>query len=264
MSFPRLLADSPGANLLWELIVSQVKLRYKRSALGLGWSLLHPLLMMAVFTIVLGRFPRLADLPVPYHIFFLSGYLPWTFFSLAVGNGQAALIANASLVKQVAFRKWLLPVASVGANLVHAVLAMALFVGYLLLHPAIDVTAGMAWLVPLMILQTLALTGLVLALSSWVVSFRDLGPMLEVALAFLFYLTPVFYDFSIFGPGDAHLVAVLKLNPFAALLACYRAAMFGTAMPWGSLVYAVFWTVILLVLGMRVFARRAGWVAKEL
>jgi len=264
MRFPRALAGSPTANLLWELIVSQVKLRYKRSALGLGWSLLHPLLMMAVFTIVLGRFPRLADLPVPYHIFFLSGYLPWTFFATGVSNGQAALIANASLVKQVAFRKWLLPVASVGANLVHAVLAMLLFIAYLLIHPAIDTNAGLLWIAPLMLVQTLALAGLALLLSSWVVSFRDLGPILEVLLAFLFYLTPVFYDFSIFSAADAHLVAILKINPLASLLACYRAAMFGGAMPVGALVYVLAWTVALLFFGGRVFTRRAGWVAKEL
>jgi len=264
MNFPRLLADSPTANLLWELTISQVKLRYKRSALGLGWSLLHPLLMMTVFTVVLGRFPRLADLPVPYHIFFLSGYLPWTFFATTINNGQASLLANASLVKQVVMRKWLLPVASVGANLVHAVLAMGLFVLYLLAHPAIDAGAGLLWLAPLLLVQTVAMTGLVLALSAWVVSFRDLGPILEVALAVLFYLTPVFYAFSIFGPADAWLVAVLKINPLAALLACYRAAMFGGPLPVGALLYVLAWTAALLVLGGRVFARRAGGVAKEL
>lgn len=264
MKFPRALADSPTANLLWELVFSQVKLRYKRSALGLGWSLLHPFLMMVVFTLVLGRFPRLADLPVPYHIFFLSGYLPWVFFATTVQNGQASLIANASLVKQVSFRKWLLPLASVGANLVHALLALALFVLYLWVHPAIDFQPGVLWLIPLVLLQTLALVGLVLALSAWVVSFRDLGPILEVLLTFFFYLTPVFYDFSIFGAKDAWLVALLKLNPFAALLACYRAAMFGGVMPIGQLSYVVLWTVGLLALGAHVFRRRSGAVAKEL
>lgn len=264
MNFPQVLADSPTANLLWELVISQVKLRYKRSALGLGWSLLHPLLMMAVFTVVLGRFPRLADLPVPYHIFFLSGYLPWTFFATTINNGQASLLANASLVKQVAMRKWLLPVASVGANLVHAVLAMGLLIAYLLLHPAIDTGAGLWWIIPLMLVQTIGMTGLVLALAAWVVSFRDLGPIVEVVLAFLFYLTPVFYAFSIFGPADAWLVAVLKLNPLAALLACYRTAMFGGAMPLGSLLYTLAWAGALLALGARAFARRAGGVAKEL
>ncbi|MHA1569003.1 MAG: ABC transporter permease [Alphaproteobacteria bacterium] len=264
MKFPRMLAHSPTANLLWELVFSQVKLRYKRSALGLGWSLLHPLLMMAVFTIVLGRFPRLADLPVPYHIFFLSGYLPWTFFAIALSNGQSSLIANASLVKQVAFRKWLLPLASVGANLVHAVLALALFVVYLIIYPAINTSAQLLWLIPLLLLQTAGLIGLALALSAWVVSFRDLGPILEVLLAFLFYLTPVFYDFSIFSAKDAFLVSVLGLNPFAALLACYRAAFFSAPMPLGQLAYVVVWVAALLWLGGAVFARRSGALAKEL
>jgi ABC-type polysaccharide/polyol phosphate export permease len=264
VSFPRLLADSPTANLLWEMIASQVKLRYKRSALGFGWSLLHPLLMMTVFTVVLGRFPRLADLPVPYHIFFLSGYLPWTFFAVALQNGQAALVANASLVRQVAFRKWLLPVAAVCANLVHAVLAMLLFVLYLAIHPAIHFHAGVLWIAPLMLVQTAALVGLALALSAYVVSFRDLGPLLEVLLTLLFYLTPVFYDFSIFRAQDATLVSLLKLNPLAALLACYRAAMFGHALPVGSFVYVLAWTAGLLAFGARVFRRRAGSLAKEL
>ncbi len=264
MNFPRLLADSPSANLLWEMVTSQVKLRYKRSALGFGWSLLHPLLMMTVFTVVLGRFPRLADLPVPYHIFFLSGYLPWTFFATALQSGQASLVANASLVRQVAFRQWLLPVAAVCANLVHAVLALGLFVLYLGIHPAVHWHAGLLWLVPLMLLQTAALVGLSLALSALVVSFRDLGPLLEVLLTLLFYLTPVFYDFSIFGAGDTALVTLLKLNPLAALLACYRAALFGQPLPMASLLYVLLCTVALLALGARVFRRRAGALVKEL
>lgn len=262
--FPKILQDSPTAHLLWELVSSQVKLRYKRSSLGLGWSLLHPLLMMAVFTLVLGRFPRIADLPVPYHIFFLSGYLPWTFFAATVSNGQHAFIANAGLVKQVAFPTWLLPLAAVGANAVHAVLALALFVLYLAIHPALGPSWSLLWLVPLILVQLAALAGLLLALSAWNVSFRDLGPMLEVGLAFLFYLTPVFYHFSIFAPEDRALVSVLRLNPLAALLACYRAALFGEALPWGSAAYFGGWTVLLLIAGRRVYRRRRGRLAKEL
>lgn len=261
---PRFLDRSPTANLWWELAASQVKLRYKRSVLGFGWSLLQPLLMMAVFTIVLGRFPRVADLPVPYHIFFLSGYLPWIFFHVSLVNGQNALIANASLVRQVAFRKWLLPAASVCANAVHAGLALLLFALYALAHPATHPHAGLLWLAPLIVAQSLALIGLTLALSAWAVSFRDLGPLLEVGLSFLFYLTPVFYDFSLFGAGDRALVAALRLNPLAALLTCYRAAFFGTPFPWADFQYVLVWTALSLALGVTVYRRRRGRVAKEL
>jgi ABC-type polysaccharide/polyol phosphate export permease len=83
-------------------------------------------------------------------------------------------------------------------------------------------------------------------------------------LSLLFYLTPVFYDFSAFGPGDRALVAALQLNPLAALLACYRAAMFGGAMPLAALTYVAAWTVGLLALGWRAYRRNAGRVAKEL
>jgi len=120
------------------------------------------------------------------------------------------------------------------------------------------------WLVPLLLVQTAALIGLTLALSFWAVSFRDLGPILEVGLSFFFYLTPVFYDFSIFSAGDHLLVSLLKLNPLAALLACYRAAFFGGDFPVGSFVYVLTWTAALLGLGVTVYRRRRGRVAKEL
>jgi ABC-type polysaccharide/polyol phosphate export permease len=264
MTFPRVLQDSPTAHLLWELVFSQVKLRYKRSVLGLGWSLLHPFLMMLVFTLILGRFPRLTNLPIPYHIFFLSGYLPWIFFAAALSGGQNALIANASLVRQVAFRKWLLPAAAVGANAVHGILAMLLFALYLVIHPSVPLHAGLFWIIPLFVVQALAIVGLAVALSLWAVSFRDLGPLLEISLSFFFYLTPVFYDFSLFGPDDTWLVVVLRLNPLASLLACYRAAFFHEPVPWVSLFYVIACTGALLGLGAAVYRRRHGRIAKEL
>ncbi|MDP8255641.1 MAG: ABC transporter permease [Candidatus Alcyoniella australis] len=254
--------------LLTQLVVKEVKLRYKRSALGIGWSLLNPLLMMGIFTLIFSNFQKIAiSLPghVPYFLYFLSGYIPWIFFSTATANSQLSVVANSSLVKQVHFPRHLLPLATVLANLVHLFLSGLVLICFVAFTPGVGLRLSMLLLpVPLLVELVLVL-GLALFVSSMNVSYRDVGQILEVLLQFLFYLTPVFYTLDIFSGQMATVGRVLAYNPLAQLLALYRWMLLGTPWPgWFALWYPAAWGALLLVLGWRHFNARSRTFAKEL
>lgn len=250
--------------LLSQLVRKEIKLRYKRSVLGVLWSLLHPLLMMIIFTIVFSRFPKLANMPVPYYVFFLTGYLPWIFFSVSISNSHTSIIVNASLVKQVYFPRELLPYASCLSNLIHFLLAYGMWLIYLVLFQG-----ALTWtllLLPVAILiQLVFLLGLALMLSALNVFFRDVSQILEVCLTFLFYLTPVFYTFDIFSGDDALLVKVLGFNPMAQLVMLYRGILLdGFQILPEMLWYPAVWAVGMYLVGSFYFARAGRTFAKEL
>ena len=255
----------PTANLLIELTKKELRLRYKRSYLGIAWSLLHPLLMMLIFTVIFTRFPRLTGSDVPYYVFFLTGHLPWNFLSMAILNGQQVLVANSGLVRQVAFNRRVLPASNVLANLVHFAIALGLWVGFLALHPDFPVTAAWLGLPCLIVLQTLFVFGWVQLLAALNVYFRDVGQIVEILLTFLFYLTPVFYSYALFGPDDRWLVALLKLNPVAHFIGLYRALLFpGSTATLQMWIYPMLWTAGTCWAGWRYFGSKAPVMAKEL
>ena len=250
--------------LLSQLVRKDIKLRYKRSALGFLWSLLRPLLMMAIFTLVFSHWARFANMPVPYYAFLLTGYLPWMFFSTALSNSHTSILANASLVKQVYFPRQLLPLASCLSNLIHFLIAYAMWVGWVLI-----VFRSPSWamlLLPVAILLQMALIiGLSLILSAMNVYFRDVGQSLEVVLTFLFFLTPIFYSFDIFPEADAAKVQILQYNPLAQMMMIYRGLLLeGYEVTPFMLGYTAAWAGGTLLIGHAYLVSKSRTLAKEL
>jgi len=252
-------------DLLWELVWKEIRLRYRRSALGFLWSLLHPLLMMAVFTLVFSRFPKImGGLPIPFYIFFLSGYLCWNYFSVSISNSHMSVIANSTLVKQVYFPRQALPLAAVISNFFHIVIAFALFIFYLLIFT--PYLSCRVFLLPIaIVLETILILGFSLLLSSLNVFFRDVGQILEVLLTFWFYLTPIFYPLTIFGPADRWIVVMLKLNPLTEIVGLYRWCLFdGFGFEPLMIAYPLLFGSVSFVFGRLVFSKLEPSFAKEL
>lgn len=260
-----IFSDPQTRFLLKELTASQVKLRYKRSVLGIAWSLLNPLLMMAVFTLIFSRFPKMFNTTSPYYLFFLTGYLPWAFFSQATQGGWDSIINNRALVKQASFDKRLLPAAVVAANLFHFGLALTLLVLFVLLHPAVSLSFTVVMLPAVMILQGAFIFGLIKALSVLNVIYRDVGQIAQVLITFLFYLTPVFYSLDIFGPDEKWISALLHLNPMAHFIFIYRAMLLeGHSHSLLSWLYVCACTIAAWRIGGSIFKKHSFTIAKEL
>jgi len=214
--------------LIHNLVVRDLKVRYRSSVLGIAWSWLNPLLMMVVYTVVF-TILRGGDESIPhYPVLLLCGLLPWNFFNDSVLQATGSIVGNAHLIKKVYFPREVLPISIVLSNLVNFLIALPIF--FIL---ALVSGAPLTWwalLLPFTILLQVAFTvGLALFLSTLNVFYRDTQHILSVVMLAWFFLTPVFYpikavpqDCNVLGiPFDAQLW-LRRLNPMASLVASYR------------------------------------------
>jgi ABC-type polysaccharide/polyol phosphate export permease len=253
--------------LLYNLIVRDLKVRYKNSALGVLWSLLNPLLIMAVFTVVF-------TVLIPnnsirnYPVFILVGLLPWNFFRGAVDSGATAIIANAAIIKKVYFPRELLPAASVLSNLVNFLLATVVLVAVLYISGT-GLTVHALWVPALLLTQVIFMLGLALFLSTVNVFYRDTMMILDVVMLALFFLTPVFYPFDLLGRSATLLgitfdpAQVMRwLNPMASIIDGYRTVLWGSTLSEGPVpmepIYLLrtFLTAVLVLVGGYLFFAR--------
>ena len=247
--------------LIRNLVVRDLKVRYRSSVLGIAWSWLNPLLMMIVYTVFFTIFLRDSSI-AHYPVFLLCGLLSWNFFSDSVLQATGCIIGNAHLIKKVYFPREVLPISIVLANLVNLLIALPIF--FIL---ALVSGASLTWwalLLPIIILiQVAFIVGLALFLSTLNVFYRDTQHILSVIMLAWFFLTPVFYpigtvpqEVNVLGvPFDAQLW-LRRLNPMASIIASYRDLLYHGA-PTGLdfLLRTAVTALIVLVAGYLVFLR---------
>lgn len=220
--------------LLQNLVIRNVKARYKNSILGVLWSLLNPLGLMLVFTVVFSVLSSDAT-PRQYPIFLLVGIIPWRFFAGTTMSSSTAILQNAALVKKVFFPRELLPVSTLLSELVNFLFGLIVLVAFLYAF-GIGLTIHALWLPVILFVQMIFMLGLGLILCSLTTFYRDVVMVLEVALQAGFFLTPVFYSFdSFFGPSSTILgitfnpTQVMRwINPMASIIDGYRTVLWGT------------------------------------
>jgi ABC-2 type transport system permease protein len=210
--------------LLVGMTRKELKIKYKNSILGFAWSLLNPLLYLVVFYIA---FVKILGSGVPeFPIFLLSGLLVWNLFSTGLGSACSSVVANAGLVKKVAFPREILPLAAVGSMLVHFFLqSMVLFAVIAILWRPV------AWeyvaLLPLALVALLLLTGaLGILLSATNVYLRDTQHFLELALLAWFWVTPIVYGFMTIGRRESLFAKIYMLNPVTPIVLIFQRALY--------------------------------------
>lgn len=252
-------------NLLRNLVVRDLKARYKNSVLGILWSILNPLFLMIVFTIL---FSVLANNQIrDYPIFVLTGLIPWNFFTGSLTSGTTAITGNSGLVKKVYFPRELLPTAALLSNLVNFLFAFGVLIAFLYIF-GIGLTVHALW-VPLILLTQLIFTlGLCLLLGSLTVFYRDVLMILEVVILAWFFLTPVFYSLEMFGSSATVMGITFNpgqvmrwVNPMASIIDGYRTVLWGTYTTGPAPMYPIYLlrtfvtSVIVFVVGYAVFVR---------
>lgn len=212
--------------LILNLALRELKVRYKNTVLGFFWSLLNPLGMMVVFTAVFTVFMRSEVENFP--IYALCGLLPWNFFSAAVMGSINTIVNNANLVTKVYFPREVLPIATVLANLFNFLLTLVVLFAALIVVRA--PVSQWLWLLPVVILiQSAFILGLAFILSALNVFYRDTLMVMDVAMLAWFFLTPIFYpledlprSYPIGGfEVDIHRTMYI-LNPMASIINTYR------------------------------------------
>lgn len=205
------------AGLVWELVLRDLRLRYRRSTFGVLWSLVPPVTYVVVLTVVFGRVVPLdiADYPV----FVLLGMLPWLWFQQAVQGATTSVVGAGDLVRHPSFPREALPLAAVVASATHFLLALPVGVGAALVATG-RLPATAVVLPALVAVQGLLCLGPAFLLAAVHVRLRDTAHAVGVALVPLFYATPVFYDARSLDEAP-----VLRLNPLAPVVDGYRDAL---------------------------------------
>ena len=262
-------------DLLANLVRLELKSKYKSSALGFVWSLLNPAMYLVVFYVAFnvilgGGIPR-------FPIYLLSGLLVWNFFTAALNAGTSSIVANGNLVRKVWFPREILPLASVGAALVHFFLQSMVLVGALVVirHP---VDWAFIPLLPLALLALVLLAAaLTVLLSAANVYMRDIQHFVELALLAWFWLTPIVYLFTQLTKQTGGNLLIPLINPVTPIVLTFQRAFYGEYGPDAILPpeLGVLWylrnllivlgaTSVLLAVAMKVFRRLEGNLAEEL
>ena len=246
-------------DLIRELVVRDIKLLYKRSIFGVGWTLIAPLLNLAVFVFV---FQVVLVLDVPnYSSYVFTGLLVWTWFQTSLFQSAGVIISNRALIRQPGFPKTILPVVIVMTGLVHFVLALPVLIIFLVID-GIQLNSVIFLLPILQLLQFLLTLSLAYFLAAINVTFRDTQHTLGVLLQMFFYLTPIFYDVS---NVPSELQYLYGLNPMVHLVTAYRSLLIdGTLPALMPLLWIGFGSLILLPLGHKLFLNQSGRFVEEL
>ena len=264
--------------ILSNLVRKELKVKYVASVLGAVWSLLNPLVYLAVFTFV----TRVLGNGLPdYPVYLLSGLLAWNLFSASTLGGSRSVIDNANLVKKVAFPREILPLAAIGVALVDY--------GLQLLVLLVFIVATVGLHVPDLVLLPLAFVALLVftvALTLWVaavnVRYRDVGHLLNIGMLVWFWVTPIVYASGLVQQhlGDRTILKVLYFcNPLTAVVEGMHRALYvvetpagGTSatwvMPLGSLALILLAVLVASMIFLRFtwgsFFARSGDFAEEL
>lgn len=242
--------------LIQSFVKRDLQARYKGSAIGLFWSVIHPLIMLLLYTFVFSTILKIrlgvAEGTEYFAIYLFCGLLPWNAFAEGLSRSTGVILEHANLIKRSVFPSEVLPVYPVISGIVNELIGFGILLAGLALtaHPF---TPTMLVL-PVVLLFQFALTmGLAWIIAGTTVFIRDLGQMLGVILTLWIFLTPIFYPPSLI-PADMRFL--LTVNPLYAVVEAYRSLILrGQLPPWGSLAYLALSAVVVFAVGYRAFTR---------
>ncbi|WP_020651806.1 ABC transporter permease [Massilia niastensis] len=239
--------------------------KYANAILGAVWSLLSPLAMILVYTVIFAEVMR-AKLPgsdsnLAYSVYLCAGILTWGLFAEIVARGQNMFIEQANLLKKISFPRICLPLIVVLSALVNFGIIFGLFTLFLIVSGNFPGLAYFA-LLPVLVLQVLLALGIGMVTGILNVFFRDVGQFMTIAMQFWFWFTPIVYPASILPDTVRPLLAY---NPMAPVIQAYQTVLVKGELPdWGSLLPVLVLALLLCVLGLRMFRKRAGEMVDEL
>lgn len=239
--------------------------KYRNSLLGAAWTVLNPLAMIIVYTVIFSQVMR-AKLPgvdssFAYSIYLCAGVLTWGLFAEITGRAQNVFLEHANLLKKLSFPRLCLPVTVVASAALNFAIIFGLFTAFLILSGNFPGFAFIA-LIPVLAIQIAFAIGLGMVLGVLNVFFRDVGQFFGVVLQFWFWLTPIVYTVTILPESVRPLMAY---NPMAGLMNAYQSILVRGEWPdWTSLWPVSLLSVLLCIWGMRLFRKHAGEMVDEL
>ncbi|HEY8322593.1 MAG TPA: ABC transporter permease [Candidatus Baltobacteraceae bacterium] len=239
--------------LIYELVLRNLRLRYRGSILGFAWTLANPLLFMAVYTLVFSVILKngMANFP----LYLLAGIVPWTWFASGLAQGATSILDGRLYVGKTLFPSEVLVVVPVLTNGVNFALSLPFIaIVALLLH--VHLGWSLLMLPVVVLVELILLQGLATLFATVNVFYRDVNELLTYAITALMFLTPIFYTQSLVATHVPQMAGILALNPLAGIIAGFQAILYGGAMPdLKSLAYSAIVGFVLLATGQWVFER---------
>lgn len=237
-------------DLVWALVLRDLKVRYRRSSIGFLWTMLQPLLTMLVLTLVFSTIFRF-DIQ-NYPVYALAGILFWNFFSQSITTSMNSLRGNAALLSKLPVPRAVFPLATVIAGVINLLLALVPLFAILLVtgHP---IRPAVLFVPVAILLAALFNLGAGLLLSPLAAFFSDITELVGVALTLLMYMTPIFYPMAIV---PEHFLWAVRFNPLRSVLEVFRDPIyFGKIPPPGHLTVTVIIVVLALLVGALTFRK---------
>jgi len=237
--------------LLLVLVLRDIKVRYKQTALGVVWAVLQPVMTMVVFTVIFGGLAKIPSDGYPYAIFVFAALLPWTFFANAIGTSSLSLVNSANMVSKIYFPRVIVPLASIGAGLIDLLISTVVLFALMLWY-------GVGWSMHLLLAPVLLLAVIFIALgvgtliSALTVAYRDFRFVVPFMVQIWMYATPVVYPASLVPEKWQW---VVYLNPMAGVIEAFRSAFLGRAFDWPSIGISMLVGLVFFLFGIAYFER---------
>jgi ABC-type polysaccharide/polyol phosphate export permease len=238
-------------DLVWQFVISSIKTRYKRSFLGVIWTLLNPLLTMTVLTIVFSSFFRTVE---RYPAYVLSGIIVWNYLSSTTSASMQNMVLSGTLLSRIYVPKSVFAVSAAGAGMVNLGLSLIpLFI--IALVTGVKIKLAVLAMIPGMFLLVLFALGLSLLLQTAAIFFADMIPVYEVFLTLWYFITPVLYPVDII---PQRYLTIFKLNPMYHIVRVVRAPLFEGIIPgWDTWVIAALSAVAMFIIGSLLFTSKS-------
>ncbi len=252
---------------LWhyrEMIISLVKRdlkgRYKGSVMGFLWTMINPLLQLAVYTFV---FSVIMPSGVErFYLFLFVALVPWLFFSTCLSTGTTVIFAQQEMVKKIYFPRQILPISFTISQFVNMLLSFVVIFIVLIFSGIKFNFKALACLPIIMLVQFILCLGITFVVSALTVYLRDLEYILSIISMAWMYLTPILYPIE--NVPEAYR-GICYINPMTSIIVAYRDILYSSKVPeMGTLVIAVFMGILLLAIGLVSFEHLQRHFAEEL
>lgn len=245
------------ADLWFAMIKRDIQIRYKQTVLGVGWAVVQPVVTMLIFTLIFGRLAKIPSDGMPYPVFVLSGLLAWNLFSNSISSAGNSMLGASNLITKVYFPRLIVPLSSMGVAIVDFLIACVVLLIMMMFYGVLP-----SWKIIFLPLFVAGLMVCATGVGSWLaavtVTYRDFRFVIPFTVQIWMYLTPVVYPVSFLPERWSWLV---YLNPVNGWVLGIRAAFLGGPIDWLAIVFSCLWAAIILVIGLRYFARVERWFA---
>jgi len=237
--------------LLVQLIIRDIRSRYKQSVMGYAWIILNPLAQLLVYSFVFSIVFRFPANNIPYPVFLFVGLLPWIYLQSSLSSSALCLVDNANLLKKVYFPREVFIYSIVAAKFLDFLFASLVLILFLIFYQ-VPVSSSALYLFPLLFIQIILISGLGFFFSTLNLFYRDIQYLVNLMLMLWMYLSPVVYPLSLV---PQKWVWLYKLNPMVGIIEGYRSALFNYPFDIGTILCSAITSVIIFITGYIFFKK---------